>query len=132
MPYSYDNSGPANYSEATADIDNLGISQDWTIKGVEVLSLWFRGQTNNAPEIMYIALTSDNGTIAVVYHDNPDATLINKWTEWNIPLQAFADQGVDLTSIKSISIGFGDKNNPQPGGRGNMHFDDIRLYPPAQ
>jgi hypothetical protein len=132
MPYEYDNSGPANYSEATADIDNLGISQDWTIKGVEVLSLWFRGQTNNAPEIMYIALASDNGTIAVVYHDNPDATLINKWTQWNIPLQAFADQGVDLTKIKSISIGFGNKNNPQTGGRGNMHFDDIRLYPPVQ
>jgi hypothetical protein len=131
MPYEYNNSSPANYSEATADITDLGTSQDWTIEGVEVLSLWFRGTTDNAPETMYVALSNTNGPTAVVYHDNSDATMINKWTQWNIPLQAFADQGVDLTSINAISIGFGNKNNPQPGGRGNMYFDDIRLYPPS-
>ena len=80
---------------------------------------------------MYVALSNNNGPTAVVYHDNPDATLINKWTQWNIPLQVFADQGVDLTKINAMSIGFGNKNNPQPGGKGMMHFDDIRLYPPV-
>ncbi len=131
MPYEYDNSGPANYSEATADIANLGISQDWTIKGVEVLSLWFIGNPDNAPETMYVALSNDNGNTAVVYHDNPDATLINTWTQWNIDLQSFADQGVNLANVHSIALGLGNRANPVAGGSGMMYFDDIRLYPPA-
>jgi len=35
---------------------------------------------------------------------------------------------VDLANVNKISIGFGDRNNPQPGGSGGVHFDDIRLY----
>jgi hypothetical protein len=31
--------------------------------------------------------------------------------------------------VESLSIGFGDKANPTPGGKGKMYFDDIRLYP---
>jgi len=39
MPYFFDNSGTANYSEATLTLSG----QDWTIRGVKALSLWFRG-----------------------------------------------------------------------------------------
>jgi hypothetical protein len=53
------------------------------------------------------------------------------WTEWNIDLQAFADQGVNLTNVDTITIGLGDRNNPTAGGAGMMYFDDIRLYAPA-
>ncbi len=127
MPYFYDNSGTANYSEATANIANLVIDRDWTQYGATVLSMWFYGDTSNAAERMYVAL---NGS-AVIYHDNPDAALIDEWTEWNIDLQEFAVQGVDLTNVDTISIGFGDKNNPVPGGEGHVFFDDIRLYRPA-
>ncbi len=131
MPFSYDDSGLANYSEATANIAKLAIDHDWTIEGVGVLSLWFYGGPANAPEPMYVGIANANGPNAVVYHDNPDAPLINEWTQWNIDLQEFADQGVDLTNVGSISIGFGDKKNPQPGGSGKVWFDDIRLYWPA-
>jgi len=82
--------------------------------------------TNDA-EPMYVAL---NGN-AVVFHDNPNAALIDTWTQWNIDLQAFADQGVNLANVNTIAIGFGDKKNPQPGGSGTAYFDDIRLYRPA-
>ncbi|MGD8787494.1 MAG: hypothetical protein PVJ60_08730, partial [Phycisphaerales bacterium] len=51
---------------------------------------------------------------------------------WNIDLQRFADQGINLTSVGSIGIGFGDRSNPQLGGSGLMYFDDIRLYPPPE
>ncbi len=77
---------------------------------------------------MYVAL-NDN---AVVYHDNPNAAQIDTWTEWNIDLQVFADQGVNLTNVDKIAIGFGDRNpdtSGQAGGSGTMYFDDIRLYP---
>ncbi len=83
---------------------------------------------SNDAEPMYVAL---NGS-TVVFHDNPNAALIDTWTEWNIDLQAFADQGVNLANVNTIAIGFGDKKNPQAGGPGTTYFDDIRLYRPAQ
>ena len=86
------------------------------------------GITSNDPEPMYVVL---NGS-AVVSHENPDASLIDEWTEWRIDLQAFADQGVDLTNVNSISIGIGTQGDTTtPGGFGTMYFDDIRLYRPA-
>jgi len=80
---------------------------------------------------MYVAVANTRGPTAVVYHDNPDAATINRPREWTIDLQLFADQGVDLTDVDTISIGFGERNNPQPGGWGTMSFDDIRLYRPV-
>jgi len=121
MPYSYDND--LNYSEATLP---LVWPRDWTQDGVGVLSLWFSGDASNAAELMYVAL---NGS-ATVYHDNPDAALIDDWTEWTIDLEEFATQGVNLTNVNTISIGFGDVKSLQPSGSGMVLFDDIRLYRP--
>ena len=83
---------------------------------------------SNDAEPMYVAL---NGN-AVVVHDNPNASLINEWTEWNIDLQAFADQGVNLANVNTIALGLGNKKNPVAGGSGVAYFDDIRLYRPAE
>ncbi len=121
MPYIYDNS--VGNSEAT---HTLEYPRDWTEKGVDTLTLWFRGEIFNSPEQMYVVL---NGS-AVVYHDNPDAVMTIDWMEWNIDLQAFANQGVNLANVNTIGIGFGDRSNPQAGGSGTMYFDDIRLYRP--
>ena len=78
---------------------------------------------SNDPETMYVSL---NGN-AVVYYDNPNATQIDTWTQWNIDLQEFADQGVNLTNVNTIAIGLGDKKNQQIGGSGTMYFDDIQV-----
>ncbi len=83
----------------------------------------------NEPAPMYVALASSGGAPAAVYYDDPSATQIGDWTEWLIDLQSFADQGVNLANLNTIAIGFGDKNNPQPGGSGLTYFDDIQLYP---
>ncbi|MHC4071778.1 MAG: hypothetical protein ACYTGS_07075 [Planctomycetota bacterium] len=119
MPYFYDNND-LKYSEATM---TLVSPRDWTENDVNNLTLYFMGNSQNAAEQMYVAL---NGS-AAVYHGNPDALKISIWTAWNIELKEFADQGVDLTNVDTISIGFGDKNNLQDGGSGKMIFDDIRL-----
>jgi hypothetical protein len=123
MPYAYD--ADQKYAEATHKIT---YPRDWTQKNAETLSLWFKGDYINVAVPMYVAIANTNGTRAVVNHDNPDATRLDVWTEWTIPLQAFADQGVDLTDVDTISIGFGNKAKPQAGGSGRMFFDDIRLY----
>jgi hypothetical protein len=122
MPLAYDNN--LKFSEATA---TLTAGRDWTQQGVTELSLWFRGQTANAAEKMYVAL---NGT-AVVYHDNPSAAQTARWTEWVIPLQQFASLGANLSNITSITIGLGTRGTTTvAGGTGKMYIDDIRLYPP--
>ena len=119
MPFWYDNS-ILRYSEATL---TLTYPRDWTENGITTLSIWFRGDSANASETLYVVL---NGN-AVVTNDNPDAAQVTTWTEWTIDLQAF---GVNLANVNTIGLGLGDRNNPQAGGSGVMYFDDIRLYPP--
>jgi len=121
MPLYYDNS--VGYSEATL---TLTYPRDWTEKGVNTLTIWFRGDSANAAETLYVVL---NGN-AIVTNGNPDAAQLTTWTQWNIDLQAFADQGVNLANVNTISLGLGNKNNPLAGGSGTMYFDDIRLYAP--
>jgi hypothetical protein len=88
------------------------------------------GITSNQAEPMYVAVSSGNGKTGVVYHEDPNATLISTWTEWNIDLKEFSAKGVNLTDIDKIFIGFGNKANPKSGGTGTMYLDDIGLYPP--
>jgi len=123
MPLFYDNS--VGYSEATL---TLTYPRDWTENGVNKLTIWFRGNSDNAAETLYVVL---NGN-AIVTNDNPDAAQVTTWTEWTIDLQAFADQGVSLANVNTIAIGLGNKKNPVAGGSGTMYFDDIRLYPPPE
>jgi len=66
----------------------------------------------------------------VVTNDNPNAAQTTSWTAWNINLQAFADQGVNLANVNSITLGLGNRSNPVAGSSGMLFFDDIRLYAP--
>ncbi|MCP4610011.1 MAG: hypothetical protein GY845_14985 [Planctomycetes bacterium] len=112
MPMSYDNA--VGKSEATLTLTS---NRDWTVNGINTLTIWFRGQAANAAETLYVAL---NDT-AVVDHDNPDAALETEWTQWNINLQDF---GVNLTNVNTLTLGL----RSVTGGAGMMYFDDIRLY----
>ncbi|HCO93743.1 MAG TPA: hypothetical protein DIU00_07315, partial [Phycisphaerales bacterium] len=87
------------------------------------------GIASNDGEPLYVAVANKTGAPAVVYHDDPAAAQADTWTEWVIPLQAFADQGINLTNVTRIAIGLGTRDNmTTPGGSGKMFFDDIRLY----
>jgi len=119
MPMTYNNA--VGKSEATSVLTS---NHDWTVNGINTLTIWFRGEAANAAEPMYVVL---NGTAAVT-NDNPDAAQKTSWTQWDIDLMRFADQGVNLNNVTSITIGFGNRSNPVAGGSGIMYFDDIRLY----
>jgi len=87
------------------------------------------GIAGNAAEPLYVAVSNKTGMPAVVVHDDPAAAQIDTWTEWVIPLQVFADQGINLTNVDRIAIGLGTRGNMiTPGGSGKMFIDDIRLY----
>jgi len=89
------------------------------------------GIASNDAEPLYVAVSNSAGTPAVVVNDDPAASNIDTWTEWIIPLQAIADQGINLTNIDKIAIGIGTRGNmATPGGSGKIYIDDIRLMKP--
>ena len=131
MPMLYDNNKPSfsMYSELEFALSD---ARDWTDGGVSDLSLWFRGLSTNAAEPLYVAVANRTGTPAVVTHDNPAASQITTWTQWVIPLQTFADKGINLSDVDRIMIGLGTRGNlTKPGGAGKMYFDDIQLILPS-
>ena len=100
------------------------VSPQWTNQDIGILS--------NAAVPLYVAVSNNAGSPAVLVHDDPVASTIDTWTEWVIPLEEIANQGVSLTNVDRIAIGLGTRGNMTiPGGSGKMFFDDIRLYRPA-
>jgi hypothetical protein len=116
-------------STCEAKISNVtitgNVSGQWTNQDI--------GIESNDAEPLYVALSNTAGNPAVVTHDDPAAATFDAWTEWVIPLSAFADQGISLNNVDRIAIGLGTKGNmATPGGSGKMYFDDIRLNQPRE
>jgi len=82
----------------------------------------------NDPAALYVAVEDSSGKVAVV--TNPDTGLVNvlEWTEWKIPLSDLA--GVNLSKVKKMYIGVGDRKNPVQDGGGRIYIDDIRVTKP--
>ncbi|MCP4263228.1 MAG: hypothetical protein GY774_37825 [Planctomycetes bacterium] len=112
MPFVYDN--VVGKSETTLTLTD---TRDWTVNGINTLTIWFRGEASNAAETMYVVINGSAG----VDNDNPDAAQIDEWTRWDIDLQSF---GINLANVTSITLGL----RSVTGGAGIMYFDDIRLY----
>jgi hypothetical protein len=128
MPLLYINEAGVTNSEASM---TLTAPRDWTQAGVGQLSLWFRGGSSNAAEPLYAAVSNSAGAPAVVAYDDPGAVASSGWKLWLVPLQAFADQGINLSNVDQIAIGLGTKAGmAAPGGSGTLYVDDIRLSQP--
>ena len=127
MPLEYDNSSAPFYSEA--DRTWAG-AEDWTSGGAVMLRLYFHGAADNDAESLYVAVEDAAGNVAVVTHDDPDAALVASWQAWSIPLKALADAGVNLTAVKTMYIGLGDRENASSGGAGIIYVDDIAVGTP--
>ena len=118
---------PVVYNNAVAVISEVELTLggiDLTQNGGVTLRIYFQGIAENAADPLYVML---NGI--AVEHGDPAAAQIGDWTEWNIPLQAFVDKGVDVTNVNSIAIGIGNKTTLQSGGTGTMYFDDVGVHP---
>ncbi len=125
MPLLYVNEAGVTNSEGTL---TLTAPRDWTAGGIADLSLWFRGDSENAAEPLYVAVSNSSGAPAIIANDDPEAAVKTAWKQWRIPLQAFADLGIDLGNVDKIAIGLGSKAGAATGGSGTMYIDDIRIY----
>ena len=101
------------------------VSAQWTNQDI--------GIESNDSEPLYVAIANNTGAPAVAVNDDPTAANIVTWTEWVIPLQELADQGINLADVDRIAIGLGTRGNiSTPSGSGNIYIDDIRLYQPRE
>ncbi|MDD5063222.1 MAG: hypothetical protein PHQ35_00480 [Phycisphaerae bacterium] len=134
MGYWYRNNLTPYFSEVRADIGTgdaqLPIDKNWLGMNAKSLTMWFYGiSTNAVTEKMYVTLTDGTNTAKVLYKGDMNDIRAEEWQEWDIDLQYFADQDVNLSNVAKIYIGFGDATNPAPAtGSGTVYFDDIRLY----
>ena len=82
-------------------------------------------QPTNAPAPLYVVLQDSAGQEQVVRHPDQNAVLSAQWLTWQIPLIEFAS--LNLSRVKSLAIGVGDRDNPSAGGAGKLYIDDIHV-----
>ena len=77
---------------------------------------------------MYLTLEDSSGQSFRV-ETFPHACQTDSWRQWTIALGLFSDAGVDLTSIKKITIGLGDGTDSGQTGddRDHIYIDQIVL-----
>ncbi|MBN1509003.1 MAG: hypothetical protein JW955_19305 [Sedimentisphaerales bacterium] len=80
----------------------------------------------NNTQDFYVAIQDSSNNLAIV----TNATVVNSvaWTEVQIPLSSFT--GVNMTKVKKMFLGVGNRNNPVADGSGMLFVDDIRVINP--
>ena len=56
--------------------------------------------------------------------------MAGKWIQWRIPFDQFTAADVNMSRVKKLIIGIGDKDNPKAGGTGLLYVDDIYAMKP--
>jgi len=80
----------------------------------------------NTAQDLYVAIQDSANKTAVV----TNATAVNAadWVEVQMPLSSFS--GVNMTKVKKMTIGVGNRNSPAADGSGMLFIDDIRVIKP--
>ena len=126
MPFTYNNADSPFYSEAGR---SLGTGKDWQDHGADALRLFVRGNVDNDPGSLYVAVEDTVGRVAVATHPDPTILTSTTWQEWAISYSEL--EGISLSGVQRMSIGVGDRDNPVPGGSGLIYIDDIEFGHPV-
>ena len=128
MRFEFQNQYEPYFTEVTR---TFGSPQDWTARSVETLSLLFIGEHENMRHLMYVRLEDASGQSFTVEHPYTHACQSDSWRRWTTALGLFSAGGVDLTSVKKLTIGLGDGTNSgqADGDRDHIYIDQIELCP---
>ncbi|MBL7187566.1 MAG: discoidin domain-containing protein [Phycisphaerae bacterium] len=115
---------PGQFAEATfTNVQTTG-----NVAGGTLTTSQDIGIASNTPELLYVTLQDLAGNSAAVSHeDGFEAVNAPYWKAWDISLDKFAADGVNLTGVKKMYIGVGDRNAAPSGAVGVLYFDDIQL-----
>jgi hypothetical protein len=87
------------------------------------------GNSANAAEPLYVGISNVIGALEIVANEDATAAQSTSWKRWVIPLQTFADQGINLSNVDTLAIGLGNRSGmASAGGSGTVYIDDIQLY----
>ena len=120
MPFMYKNDSSPFYSEAERE---FATAQNWTANGATSLTLW----TQDAPAGLYVTVQDSAGKSATA--TKTSAGTAGQWTQWTIPFSDLA--GVNMSKVKKLAIGVGNKAAPVKGTAGTVFVDDIGVGKPA-
>jgi hypothetical protein len=127
MPMDYNNVATPFYSEAERE---FAPAEDWTVGGIDTLILYVQGRTANKASPLYVALSDSSNKSAVVAYPDTRLVTLARWTEWRIPLSDFA--AINLTKVKKMAIGVGQRTDAMAGGTGRIYVDDIQVIKAAK
>lgn len=83
---------------------------------------------SNDPHALYVTLTDSKGS-ETVFRSGTEETNAVMWKNWQIPITE--SPHLDLSSIRSLTIGVGNPDDTQPRGeRGTIYIDHIKLTRP--
>jgi len=109
MPFYYTNTGGvASQTERT-----FAAPQDWTVGGVQTLSIAFSGQAGNTGTL-YAKINDTK----ITYGGDPENLTVGVWQAWNIDLSV-----LNVQSVTTLQIGVDGS-----GASGMILIDDIRLH----
>ena len=109
MPFYYSNTdGAASQTERT-----FAVPQDWTVGGVQTLSIAFCGQAGNTGTL-YVKINDTK----VTYDRDPGNLAVGVWQAWNIDLSS-----MNVQAVTTLQIGV-----EGSGASGMLLIDDIRLH----
>jgi len=112
-----------------------GWNGDFSLGQAQALSLWFKGDPENAPGTLFAQLTTavpSGLTQRVLYNGDPEDLMTPDWKEWNVSLKSLStgkpadplsELGLPITKIKDVGVGV------IGAGGGVVYFDDLRLQP---
>ncbi len=83
----------------------------------------------NDPSPLYVVVQDSAGKVKMVSYPDSAATAVASWRQWRIALSDLG--GVNLTAVKKLSIGVGDRASLKAGGTGMLYIDDILVGHPA-
>jgi len=99
-----------------------GVSGSWQVAEIGLTQV-----NGNTPETFYVAVQDNAGNTKAVSNPDPSVIATGNWEQWSIPLSQFTSAGVNLSSIKKMIVGVGDRSAPKAGSTGKLYIDDIRL-----
>jgi len=85
-------------------------------------------QRSNGVAPMYLRVEDKAGKKKTVVNPDAEAVTQGSWTQWKIPLSDLS--GVNLASVKKLTLGVGDSANPKAGAAGMLYIDDIQFGKP--
>jgi hypothetical protein len=113
MPFYYTNTGGV----ASETKRTFTVPQDWTASGVQSLSLFFRGASDNNGGQLYVKINNTK----ISYDVDPVNLSRAIWHPWTIDLST---AGGNLSNVSSLTIGI-----EGAGATGVVYIDNIQLHP---